>query len=278
MNGVSAQPTARVLHAELESTAATDDAPVEDASHQQALQHGKGGTEQHKLQRQLGQRFRDLPDALTLLLPANGSPESAQPAANATAMTDAPAKLKTDITPGTVTCLALPSQRYPCGDDVWRNACFPANTPVLARQPELSSHMGPALRSKHQPLSLPNALVHKCASCLNTNTSHASGVVLVLTLFMAAASALGATPYFFVHRFNKEYSALASAVACGVMLAASFDLVHEGQPYGANLVILGVLVGTANLPEPMHSHIQQAPSPCPLPAVSGSAVLRLGNL
>ena len=27
------------------------------------------------------------------------------------------------------------------------------------------------------------------------------------------------------------------------MLAASFDLVHEGQPYGANLVILGVLSG-----------------------------------
>lgn len=74
---------------------------------------------------------------------------------------------------------------------------------------------------------------------------HAAGVVLVLTLFMAAASALGATPYFFVHRFNKQYSALASAVACGVMLAASFDLVHEGQPYGANLVILGVLMGEA---------------------------------
>ena len=142
LNGVSAQPTARVLHAELESTAATDDAPVEDASHQQALQHGKGGTEQHKLQRQLGQRFRDLPDALTLLLPANGSPELAQPAANATAMTDAPAKLKADITPGIVTCLALPSQRYACGNDIWTNACSPANTPVLARQPELSSHMG----------------------------------------------------------------------------------------------------------------------------------------
>ena len=66
---------------------------------------------------------------------------------------------------------------------------------------------------------------------------------MVLTIFMAAASGLGAVPYFFVHSFSKEYSALASAVACGVMLAASFDLVHEGQPYGANLVILGVLSG-----------------------------------
>ncbi|KAL3143323.1 hypothetical protein ABBQ38_002160 [Trebouxia sp. C0009 RCD-2024] len=69
------------------------------------------------------------------------------------------------------------------------------------------------------------------------------GWVLVLTLFMAAASGLGAVPYFFVRSFSKEYSALASAVACGVMLAASFDLVHEGQPYGANMVILGVLSG-----------------------------------
>lgn len=70
-----------------------------------------------------------------------------------------------------------------------------------------------------------------------------TGLVLVLTLFMAAASGLGGVPYFFVRSFSKEYSALASAVACGVMLAASFDLVHEGQPYGANMVILGVLIG-----------------------------------
>ena len=69
---------------------------------------------------------------------------------------------------------------------------------------------------------------------------------MVLTIFMAAASGLGAVPFFFVRSFSKEYSALASAVACGVMLAASFDLVHEGQPYGANLVILGVLSGDSH--------------------------------
>ncbi len=38
-------------------------------------------------------------------------------------------------------------------------------------------------------------------------------------------------------------SALASAVACGVMIACSFDLVHEGQPYGGALVIAGVVLG-----------------------------------
>lgn len=86
----------------------------------------------------------------------------------------------------------------------------------------------------------------------------ATGLVLVLTLFMAAASGLGAVPYFFVRSFSKEYSALATAVACGVMLAASFDLVHEGQPYGANLVILGVLFGKSlHWLCPLHSGMYQ---------------------
>ncbi|KAK9814832.1 hypothetical protein WJX72_012324 [[Myrmecia] bisecta] len=69
--------------------------------------------------------------------------------------------------------------------------------------------------------------------------------VFVLTCLMAAASGLGATPFLFVGSLSKEWTALANAMACGVMLAASFDLVHEGQPYGANLVILGVVLGAA---------------------------------
>lgn len=113
--GVSSQPAGRALQAELEFETGLNDAPVEDASHQQALQHGKGGTEQHKLQRQMGQRFRDLPDALTLLSPATGSPGLSQTAANVTAMTGAPAKLKTDITPGVVTCPALHALCIACG-------------------------------------------------------------------------------------------------------------------------------------------------------------------
>ena len=34
-----------------------------------------------------------------------------------------------------------------------------------------------------------------------------------------------------------------TTLTCGVMLAASFDLVHEGEPYGPGYVILGVCVG-----------------------------------
>ncbi len=98
------------------------------------------------------------------------------------------------------------------------------------------------------PLTDQQSVTHSADSALHMTNEHDichdAGIVMVLTIFMAAASGLGAVPYFFVRSFSKEYSALASAVACGVMLAASFDLVHEGQPYGANLVILGVLSGT----------------------------------
>lgn len=69
------------------------------------------------------------------------------------------------------------------------------------------------------------------------------GAVFILTLLMAAASGLGALPFFFVGRLSPKLAGVANALACGVMLAASFDLVHEGEPYGAGYVILGVCVG-----------------------------------
>lgn len=64
-----------------------------------------------------------------------------------------------------------------------------------------------------------------------------------MTFVMGACSVLGAVPFFFVGALSKEWAAMANAVACGVMLAASFDLLHEGQPYGAGLVIVGLLSG-----------------------------------
>ncbi|BDA49142.1 probable zinc transporter ZIP11 at N-terminal half [Coccomyxa sp. Obi] len=71
-----------------------------------------------------------------------------------------------------------------------------------------------------------------------------AAAVLGLTALMAAASGLGAVPFFFVGTLSARWSALANAVACGVMLAASFDLVHEGEPYGPGLVIVGVMLGS----------------------------------
>ncbi len=67
--------------------------------------------------------------------------------------------------------------------------------------------------------------------------------VVAMTIAMAGAAGLGALPFFFVKNLSKHWSAIATAVACGVMFAASFDLIHEGQPYGPQLVILGIFLG-----------------------------------
>ena len=69
-----------------------------------------------------------------------------------------------------------------------------------------------------------------------------------MTMLMAGAAGLGTIPFFFTGKLSKEIAALANAVACGVMIACSFDLIHEGQPYGANLVIAGVVLGGTTIP------------------------------
>ncbi|GMH45814.1 hypothetical protein BSKO_13777 [Bryopsis sp. KO-2023] len=67
--------------------------------------------------------------------------------------------------------------------------------------------------------------------------------VFINTLVMALASGLGAVPFFFVRTLSKQLVGTANAVACGVMLACSFDLIHEGEPYGAMLVVVGIVLG-----------------------------------
>lgn len=46
--------------------------------------------------------------------------------------------------------------------------------------------------------------------------------------------------------------AFANAIACMLMLAASFDLVHEGELYGAGLVIIGIVICDAILLPSFH--------------------------
>lgn len=86
-------------------------------------------------------------------------------------------------------------------------------------------------------------LRHTTADMEGEEQDVSAAAVLGLTALMAAASGLGAVPFFFVGTLSARWSALANAVACGVMLAASFDLVHEGEPYGPGLVIVGVMLG-----------------------------------
>ncbi|KAI4374251.1 hypothetical protein MLD38_012264 [Melastoma candidum] len=75
-----------------------------------------------------------------------------------------------------------------------------------------------------------------------TNKVSVSTVAL-FTLAMAAATGLGAVPFFFVE-LDPQWAGLCNGMAAGVMLAASFDLVQEGQEHGAGTwVVIGILCG-----------------------------------
>lgn len=64
-----------------------------------------------------------------------------------------------------------------------------------------------------------------------------------LTLVMAAATGFGAVPFFFVE-IEAQWAGICNGLAAGVMLAASFDLVQEGQEYGGgSWVVIGILAG-----------------------------------
>tara|TARA_B100000519_G_scaffold200124_1_gene212668 strand:- start:106 stop:1944 length:1839 start_codon:yes stop_codon:yes gene_type:complete len=77
---------------------------------------------------------------------------------------------------------------------------------------------------------------------------------------MAAMTGLGSIPFFLLPKGEKLaplYAGLANAIACGVMLAASFDMVHEGQPHGPGLVVFGLFCGAtfiAFLQKILHAH------------------------
>ena len=78
------------------------------------------------------------------------------------------------------------------------------------------------------------------------NSKVSISTVALFTLAMAAATGLGAVPFFFVE-LDPQWAGLCNGMAAGVMLAASFDLIQEGQEvqgHGAgNWVVFGILAG-----------------------------------
>ncbi|PHT60534.1 putative zinc transporter [Capsicum baccatum] len=75
------------------------------------------------------------------------------------------------------------------------------------------------------------------------NTRVSVSTVALFTLAMAAASGLGAVPFFFVE-LDPQWSGVCNGMAAGVMLAASFDLIQEGQDHGSGgWVVFGILAG-----------------------------------
>ncbi|KAG1667314.1 hypothetical protein FOA52_005074 [Chlamydomonas sp. UWO 241] len=67
--------------------------------------------------------------------------------------------------------------------------------------------------------------------------------ILLYTCIMTACSGLGAVPFFLFGRLKPYWAGLANAVAVGVMLAASFELLHESAPHGIALTVLGMVTG-----------------------------------
>lgn len=79
------------------------------------------------------------------------------------------------------------------------------------------------------------------------NSKVSVSTVALFTLAMAAATGLGAVPFFFVE-LDPQWAGLCNGMAAGVMLAASFDLVQEGQGHlqghgAGNWVVIGILSG-----------------------------------
>jgi len=67
--------------------------------------------------------------------------------------------------------------------------------------------------------------------------------VFVYALLTAMATGLGALPFAVFKTFRRKYLGIANAIAAGLMITASFSLIHEGVEYGMLKTVLGVLAG-----------------------------------
>ena len=67
--------------------------------------------------------------------------------------------------------------------------------------------------------------------------------VFLYALLTALATGLGALPFLFIKTFSQHLLGFGNALAAGLMLAASFNLIYEGLAYSMPRTVLGVLLG-----------------------------------
>lgn len=72
---------------------------------------------------------------------------------------------------------------------------------------------------------------------------HPAVQVLIYALLTAIATGLGALPFLFIKQLSKRLTHFADAMAAGLMLVASFQLVNEGRADGLYLTVFGVVIG-----------------------------------
>lgn len=70
-------------------------------------------------------------------------------------------------------------------------------------------------------------------------------LVAVLGLITALATGLGALPFLLIREISDRTTALANAVASGLMLGASFELIVDGTGLGVSQTIIGAAAGVS---------------------------------
>jgi zinc transporter ZupT len=69
------------------------------------------------------------------------------------------------------------------------------------------------------------------------------GLVFAAALITAIATGLGALPFLFVRDMTRTWLGISNAAAAGLMLAASFSLIVEGNAISPTRTIIGLLLG-----------------------------------
>jgi hypothetical protein len=98
------------------------------------------------------------------------------------------------------------------------------------------------------------------------------GYVIVVATGMAAVGTLGTLPVLIIQSVGTGWSAFASAVAAGLMIASSFLLSYESQLYSRSLLLLGLVLGLlgSKFASQHHTHYSES-SPTSLSSIDESS-------